>query len=123
VCSPSPHQFQPALVTPDPPDGRVCLVSGDLAAADRSSVGHRVVNPCALDPNRPSLIQRSGSTDTASYERALPLGSTRQLPAPRGAGPDWSARLPSLVADPLAVLSALSRVVAHVLALRSNRSM
>jgi hypothetical protein len=79
--------------------GRICPVSGDLAAANRNNAGHHADNPWAPHLNRPISIQRSRSLDTASRKRALPLGPTRLLPAPHGAGPDWSACLPSLVAD------------------------
>jgi hypothetical protein len=58
-----------------------------------SSAGHRPVNPYVPHLNRPSLIQRSGSSDTASRRHALPLGPAHQLPAPSDAGPDRSARL------------------------------
>jgi hypothetical protein len=74
-----------------------------------SSAGHRPVNPCAPHLNRPSLIQRTGSSDTASRRHALPLGPTRQLPVPSGAGPDRSARLHPQSMTTLACLLALVR--------------
>jgi hypothetical protein len=84
LSSPDPHrQFQPTLVTPYPPR-RSSAVSSIPTAMDTSGAGHRVVSPCALDPNLPSLIQRSRSLDNVSRERTLPLGPIGQSPASPG---------------------------------------
>jgi hypothetical protein len=100
VSSPGPpRQFQPTPTTLGPRD-RVCPISSEPTAVDRSGANHRVVNPCAPDLNRPSLTQRSKSLDTTSREHALPLGPICRSLVPPGAGPDWSTHLPFPVAGP-----------------------
>jgi hypothetical protein len=90
----------------------VCPVSGDPASADRSGADHQAVNSYALDQNRLSLIQRSRSLDTASRERALPLGPICQSHVSPSAGPDRSGRSPQSLTS-LARLSVRARARAR----------